>query len=103
MLRVVGTRAFVLLIVVQFLLVQPAKATSIIDTIGLGGNPTGMAVNVVTNTLHVANNNGTLQAINMATNAVASSVPISGASAVAVNPNTNTIYVTGGEGVSVVN
>jgi YVTN family beta-propeller protein len=82
----------------------PANTVSVIDattqavtnTITVGANPTGVAVNPVTNTVYVTNfSSESLSVINGATNAVTSTLTsiANEPSQVAVNPVTNKIYV----------
>ena len=83
-----------------------SNLSSVVKTIQVGYNPFGIAVNARTNTVYVANYGPTAAAsttvtvISGATNSVTATITglPSGASAIAVNPTTNRIYVTGGAG-----
>ena len=64
-------------------------------SITVGGNPFGLAVDPLTNTIYVANSyDNTVSVINGTTNTATSTITVgSGPTGVAVNPLTNTIYV----------
>ncbi len=63
--------------------------------VSTGSGPVGLAVNTATNTIYVASNDGVLTAIDGATNVASVQAIPSGASALGVNPITNTAYVFG--------
>ena len=81
---------------------QTSIPSTLIPTAGV--NPYGVAVNIVTNKVYVANLGGTITVIDVATNGVKElTTGVSGAhcSAVAIDPVMNLIYVTdGGAAVS---
>jgi YVTN family beta-propeller protein len=68
---------------------------AVIDTIPVGINPAGVAVNPLTNRIYVGNlNSDNVSVIDGSTNTVIATIPAGdGASAVAVNTATNAIYV----------
>ncbi len=86
----------------------PTALSVVTKTITVGFNPFGIAVNSRTNTIYVLNYgptatpSTTVTVISGATNAVTATISglPSSASAIAVNPTTNRIYVTGGAGAS---
>lgn len=76
------------------------ETTNLITTIPVGNTSTGIAVNQTTNMVYVINDDDeTLSVINGATNTVTATVNLpSYPNAVAVNPMTNTVYVTSSYG-----
>jgi len=75
--------------------VQAASSFSVIATIPVGVNPSGIAVNENNNRIYVTNyTDGTVSVIDGNTNTVIATVPVSGGpSGIGVNPSTNKIYV----------
>lgn len=81
---------------------------TIITTIKVGALPHALAVNSITNTIYVAGDSGAVSVINGATNTVTTTINVKANGdfvAMAVNPNTNTIYVVDyyNESVDVIN
>jgi YVTN family beta-propeller protein len=74
---------------------RPFRADSTATTIPVGNGPWGIGVNVKTNRIYVANQDGdTVSVINGATNTVIHTIPVgNGPACVGVNPDTNRIYV----------
>src|SRR5574341_2371603 len=70
-------------------------------TIVVGGVPWGVAVNRTGSRVYVAG--GSLSVIDASTATVQAVVPVKAAIEVEVNPQTETVYVRGQEGVSVIN
>ncbi len=82
-----------------------ALSFSVVTTIPVGSNPYGVAVNATTNRIYVGNSNS-VSVINGADNTVINTIEGSAfGDSIAVNENTNTIYVTdnGWTWISVIN
>ena len=80
---------------ISFALTIPVNATAVVATIHVGGRPSGVAVNPVTNRIYVVNElDQNLSVIEGATNTVIALIPVGGLPVdVAVNPATNRIFV----------
>ncbi|MHB8086460.1 MAG: YncE family protein [Dehalococcoidia bacterium] len=81
---------------ISFALTIPVNATAVVATVHVGGWPSGVAVNPVTNRIYVVNQlDHNVSVIEGATNTVIAVIPVGGAPMdVAVNPATNRIFVT---------
>ena len=66
-----------------------------IANVTVGGNPTDLAVNPVTNMIYTFNSDpGTVSAINGLTNVVTQTVPVGdGVSGITADPNTDEVYL----------
>lgn len=80
---------------ISFALTIPVNATAVVATIHVGGRPSGVAVNPVTNRIYVVNElDNNLYVIEGATNTVIAVIAVGGLPVdVAVNPVTNRIFV----------
>lgn len=82
------------------------QQNTIADTIKIKGSPVAMTINPHLNLLYIAttiNETSTLQAIDLRTKSIDHTIDIVGTISMAVNTNTNMIYLNHGWGVSVIN
>ena len=78
------------------------NAFTVLASGSAGGGPVGVAINVVTNKVYVPNADGTMTIVDGDTNATSTIAIPANATYVAVNPVTNTAFVTSPSGLSIV-
>lgn len=91
---------FISILLFQILSFLPniAFADQLIETIPVGNNPVGIAVNPNTNRIYVSNiNNNTISIIDGSTNSVVDTISVNSPSDVSTNSVTNMIYVVEGQ------
>jgi DNA-binding beta-propeller fold protein YncE len=85
------------------LLAIDGSSNAVAETISSGGsNPTSIAVDEATDVIWVDNGGSTIAAINGANGLLISTVSVTGAGEIAVNPSTDTVYVGTSNGITVI-
>ena len=96
LLQLMGLRSMLVGLFLASLVCTPANAQSLVATVPIGPNPSGVAVNMSTNTVYVSDiDYNTVTVVNGATNTTTTiqTGGTNGLGGLAVNETTNTIYV----------